>query len=322
MLKVEDMKQAAIDIISDVDTAVWVHFNTESMRTTLKTQAMESFIKICDEKNPEMIDRLEGTAKEILTNDVWVTKHIQAIATEAVAYQKENLNNHVNKLIKSNQVHKLITDLAWTACIEHTAAAVNSFAKTKEDDEDNGNNKIKKDEEVNAIFKEAHFNLKGEVETADKKLHQERTNMISKNLNKFEVKILNVHTIPNTGIVTVEQVTSIYTEIEDNCLSDGFPLTKINNLLTTKSCIPNNHTELPAIIETIGHSIHRWLMNIIPTTNTDMVEMISPYKQDRDGYRALYTILRQTCQFMRPTPEGWGSDWLNGMSSSKYVTLL
>ena len=53
-----------------------------------------------------------------------------------------------------------------------------------------------------------------------------------------------------------------------------------------------------------------------------MVEMISPYKQDRDGYGALYTILRQTCQFMRLTPEGWGPDWLNGISSSKYVTLL
>ena len=93
------MEQAAIDIISDVDTAVSAHFNTESMQTTLKTQAMEVFTKICDEKNPEMINRLEGTAKEILTNDVWVTKHIQAIATEAVAYQKENLNDHINNLL-------------------------------------------------------------------------------------------------------------------------------------------------------------------------------------------------------------------------------
>ena len=146
--------------------------------------------------------------------------------------------------------------------------------------------------------------------------------MISKNLNKFKVKILNVHTIPNTGLVTAEEATSMYTEIEDDCLRDGFPLTKINDLLTTKSCIPNNHKELPPIIETIGHSIHCQLMNIIPTTNTDMVEMIAPYKQDRDGYGALYTILRRTCPFIRPTPEGWGPDWLNNMSSSKYVTLL
>ena len=65
--------------------------------------------------------------------------------------------------------------------------------------------------------------------------------MISKNLNKFEVKILNVHTIPNTGLVTAEEATSMYTEIEDECLRDGFPLTKINDLLTTKSYIPNNH---------------------------------------------------------------------------------
>ena len=44
--------------------------------------------------------------------------------------------------------------------------------------------------------------------------------MISKNLNKFEVKILNVHTIPNTGLVTAEEATSMYTEIEDDCLQN------------------------------------------------------------------------------------------------------
>ena len=41
--------------------------------------------------------------------------------------------------------------------------------------------------------------------------------MISKNLNKFEMKTLNVHTIPNTGIVTAKQASIIYTEIEDDC---------------------------------------------------------------------------------------------------------
>ena len=81
----QDMEKAVIEITSDVDTAVSAHFNTSSMQTTLKTQAVEVFTKICDEKNPGMINRLEGTAKEILTNDVWVTKHIQAIATETVA---------------------------------------------------------------------------------------------------------------------------------------------------------------------------------------------------------------------------------------------
>ena len=85
-LKVEDMEQAAIDIMSDVDIAVSAHLNTESMQTTLKTQATEIFNKMCDETNPEVIDRLEGTGKEILTNDIWVTKHIQAIATEAMVY--------------------------------------------------------------------------------------------------------------------------------------------------------------------------------------------------------------------------------------------
>ena len=136
------------------------------------------------------------------------------------------------------------------------------------------------------------------------------------------MKSFNVHTIPNTDILTAKLGISMYMEIDDDCLCDGFPLIKMNDMFTTKSWIPKDHMELPATIETIGNSLHQRLMNIIPTTNTDMVEIISPNKQDRDGYGVVYTILRQTYQFMQPAPEGWGPDWLKGMSSSKYVKLL
>ena len=44
--------------------------------------------------------------------------------------------------------------------------------------------------------------------------------------------------------------------------------------------------------------------------------------KDKNGYRALYTIMRQLCTFMQPTLEGWGPEWKRGTSTSKYVTNL
>ena len=101
--------------------------------------------------------------------------------------------NHVNKLINAKQVHHLITDLARAAYKQHAAAALESFAETDKPDDDRKEIKknTKKSDEIKTTFPTASWNLKEEVnesqEFADKYLLQEPTNMISKNLNKFEV---------------------------------------------------------------------------------------------------------------------------------------
>lgn len=146
--------------------------------------------------------------------------------------------------------------------------------------------------------------------------------MISKNLNKFEIKIPNVYNILITGYIYVKQATSMNTKFEDNCLCNRFPITKMKDLYVTKLCIPTTHTEPEATIETISHSINCRFLNIIPTINMNMVEMISPFKQSQNGYTSLWTIMQQTCQFIRPAPEGWGPEWTKGKSPSKYITLL
>jgi hypothetical protein len=66
----------------------------------------------------------------------------------------------------------------------------------------------------------------------------------------------------------------------------------------------------------------RRLMYIIPVTNTGMLDILGPLNKDRDGYGALYAIMRRTCTFMKPTTQGWGPDWNRTMSPSKYATTL
>jgi hypothetical protein len=63
-------------------------------------------------------------------------------------------------------------------------------------------------------------------------------------------------------------------------------------------------------------------MCVIPVTNTGMLDILGPFNKDRDGYGALYAIMRRTCTFMKPTTQGWGPDWNRTMSPSKYATTL
>jgi hypothetical protein len=96
----------------------------------------------------------------------------------------------------------------------------------------------------------------------------------------------------------------------------------VKDLATAESCIPQVHGETDAIINTISHAIMRRLKYIIPTTNLEMLDIIGPYLEDRDGYGALYAIMRRSCTFMKPTTQGWGPVWNKTMTPSKYVVTL
>lgn len=72
-------------------------------------------------QDTNIIVYLENTAKDILTEDKWIQQHIQAIATDAVAYQKETLQEHVDKIINSKTSQRLIERVAKTACVGSAA---------------------------------------------------------------------------------------------------------------------------------------------------------------------------------------------------------
>ena len=50
--------------------------------------------------------------------------------------------------------------------------------------------------------------------------------------------------------------------------------------------------------------------------------MIEPFAKNRNGYTCLWSLMRRSCQFMKPESEGLGLDWpLNG-TPDKYVVKL
>lgn len=69
-----------------------------------------------------------------MTEDKWIQRHIQAISTDAVAYQNETLQEHVDKIINLKSSQSLIERIAKTVCVGFAALANNDFANVTNDD--------------------------------------------------------------------------------------------------------------------------------------------------------------------------------------------
>ena len=137
---------------------------------------------------------------------------------------------------------------------------------------------------------------------------------------------MDIDSILKTEALTEHQAINVYSEIQDDCNQLGFPITPRDELALVKSCRPQNHGVSKEIMLNISKTIFRRLSFVIPSTNLVMKEMIEPYAMDRDGYACLWSLMRRSCDFMRPEPEGWGPPWpMNGTvngTPEKYVVAL
>ena len=75
-------------------------------------------------------------------------------------------------------------------------------------------------------------------------------------------------------------------------------------------------------IQNISHAIHCRLTTIIPSTNSVLIDIIKPFVKGQNGYACLWSLMRRTCQYMKPEPEGWGPDWPINETPEKYVVKL
>ena len=53
-----------------------------------------------------------------------------------------------------------------------------------------------------------------------------------------------------------------------------------------------------------------------------LINMIEPFLKERNGYACLWSLMRRTCGYMKPEPEGWGPNWPSNKIPEKYVVRL
>ena len=77
---------------------------------------------------------------------------------------------------------------------------------------------------------------------------------------------------------------NMYKKIQYDYEQLRYPITIMEQLPVTKSCIPQNHGQSMLIIQNISCAIFHCLEINIPSTNTVLVAMMKSYLQLRDGY--------------------------------------
>ena len=171
-----------------------------------------------------------------------------------------------------------------------------------------------------AKTEEKETELDVEVAKEKEKLQEQQDYITFKSLTKFEQK--DIANILKTEALSKRQVINVYKEIQDDCNQCGFLITPMEKLPEMKSCILTTHNESPKAMINISCALYRRFTIVIPSTNKVMIDMTQPFAKNRDGYAYLWSLMRRSCQFIKPEPEGWGPEWPSNATLEKYVVEL
>ena len=320
--EISSITKDAIDTM-DITVATVINQSNRAVESVIQAPAFNTTIqKRIDEyikSYPmEMNDAMQKFTEVYFTDNDTLEHYIKTVARSVT--DVGNIQAQIEE-----QVIKIATE--WMRDNINETETPTTSDKTTEDKEEK--NKKKDDEYTGgkpSLFEEAEWRKSQEEEARETRESQEsaikRMTQVSKAVQRFESKPMHKHCIPTKNMINMEQARLLYNEMYDDCLTETLPLTEIKDLATNESCIPAKHEETDAIIETISHAIMRRLLCIIPQTNNNMLEILGPFTNERDGYGALYAIMRRTCSFMKPTTQGWGPAWPHTTSPSKYATEL
>ena len=79
---------------------------------------------------------------------------------------------------------------------------------------------------------------------------------------------------------------------------------------------------LAKMMTNISQAIYCRFTTAILSTNKVIMDMIEPSTKNRNGHALLWSLMRRSCQFLKPEHEGWGPDWLVNTTPEKYVVAL
>ena len=90
---------AAVTIKDELEETVENHLQSEPMKRVISSNALNCFTKICDSNVPNVVEKVEATAKEILESDTWLKEYVQTIAARTVVYDKLNVQALVDSTV-------------------------------------------------------------------------------------------------------------------------------------------------------------------------------------------------------------------------------
>ena len=105
----DEIDIVAITIKDELEETVENHLQSEPMKRVISSNALNYFTKICDSNAPNVAEKVEATAKEILESDTWLKEYVQTIAAHTVVYDKLNVQALVDSTVQSSDTKKAFT---------------------------------------------------------------------------------------------------------------------------------------------------------------------------------------------------------------------
>ena len=147
--------------------------------------------------------------------------------------------------------------------------------------------------------------------------------LLLKSLSTFESKPLDDTDFPDEDRhLNQLEFDRIYRNLYDDMTLSDFPLTDLDSLHVTKSCIPTTCNTDEICLRKISSALYKRLSMLVPKNNTRIHHLLNPFNPSRDGYSALYAIARTSLPSLKPTTYGWGPSWKKKDDPSSYVTNL
>jgi hypothetical protein len=313
----DNMDITAASAIDKAESIVDTVINGTDFRGTLR-QRIDAYI---ESYPPTMEHTMYKFTEQYFKNNEQLDNYIRDIAGSTIG--TDQLNREVQKAATAWMDKNMRED-------NQASYEASDGDKSRDDrEEEDEDEKYKGDKYEGGrppLFTDAKWRHteeeKNRIEREDRAQAITRTTHIAKAIQRFETKPMHSHCIPAKGIIDMDKARHLYHTMYDDSVIETLPITNIDDLISTQSCIPIEHNEADATIEAMTHAIMRRLQILIPVTNVEMLDILGPFLNDRDGYGALYAIMRRTCAFMKPTTQGWGPEWKPTMSPSKYVTTL
>ena len=149
---------------------------------------------------------------------------------------------------------------------------------------------------------------------------QEQTN-ITYTIQKFE-QLTQVDITSEDRFPTRNEMEKIYSQLYLYARTYAVLIAPLEDAIKIKMCYPSELEDPKEKAERAKTAIYRITTTSIPTSNTIMQNMVSPYHTSQDGYKLLYVLLCMVLPFMLHAKNGWAPAWQKADNPTLYMTKL
>ena len=151
---------------------------------------------------------------------------------------------------------------------------------------------------------------------------RDRSATVSDNLRHLHRNSFDVFLLDGTRQPSQTDITNFYQSIEMIFNSLQIPIVSFPDLSLTSGTAPTDDPLEPHVHNQVSQMLYTKMFNNIPAHWRKIRSILDTYATTRDGYNALFSIMTNSCGFLKIFRTLWGPTWTSDMTPFEYLTTL